>query len=549
MKKRIVTALVLTFTFGVGACSDDGKIHQGYSETIEQYEVDGNIVSNVDTSAFLWNPRNKSEEQIAERAQFLTDAADTRIPAQIQTDKAYMERYKDAIVINSLMPTSVGIIGNTVESFTAGVERNRKAGVTHVSSSVGAFHTKDVMYGFIRDTDPVIENLGLTKAKTTAEHVDHIAMLIGKEGTCYGSDYTHNLYDAMMIQVPMVEKYPPEKGFASPSQMAGIEDIWAIVAARYGRPVASHTRLHGSPKPPTESQMGFNELFTNASLLDAPLLICHNNDYGWWEIEEKLKMARGKGMNMWSEYYPYKAASTAIGASALRPESIEGLLGLKYSEVLYDPSQDKYLSKEEYLQVAKEDPSRTVVVFNPAREKWLPMWLRVAHMTVGSDGMWQTEGLVWDDDPAKFKGHPRTSGTHAKVLRLGREHDVPLMLTLAQLSYWSAYHLGKIGLKMMDERGRLQTGMAADIVIFDPKTVKEGSDYRAGTNGLPSLGMPHVLVNGQLVKKDNKATDVMAGLPVRFPVEDKGRHIDAKQEQWKDEMLLDDGALHATDME
>jgi hypothetical protein len=114
------------------------------------------------------------------------------------------------------------------------------------------------------------------------------------------------------------------------------------------------------------------------------------------------------------------------------------MLGLKYEEVLYDPSQDKYLTKEEYLQVADVDPGRTVIVFNPARKKWLPMWLRVPHMTVGSDGMWQNEGLGWNDDPAKFKGHPRTSGTHSRVLRLAREQDVPLMHTIAQLSYWPA---------------------------------------------------------------------------------------------------------------
>ena len=314
-------------------------------------------------------------------------------------------------------------------------------------------------------------------------------------------------------------------------------------AARYGRPIASHTRLHGSTKPPLESQMGFNELFTNAALLKAPLLISHNNDYGWWEAEEKLKLAREQGMNMWSEYYPYEAASTAIGAVPLKPESVEGVLGLKYKDVLYDPSQDKYLNKEEYLQVVKEDPGRTVVVFNPARKKWLPMWLRVPNMVVASDGMWQNEGLGWEDDPAKFKGHPRTSGTHTTTLRLARENGVPLMHTLAQLSYWSAYHLGKTGLKMMQERGRLQQGMAADIVVFDPENVREGSGYKAGENGLPPIGLPHVIVNGQFVKKDDKATNIMAGLPVRYPVEDKPRHVEATQEQWQSDMLVDDGAI------
>ncbi len=160
-------------------------------------------------------------------------------------------------------------------------------------------------------------------------------------------------------------------------------------AARYGRPIASHTRFHGGTLPPNEAQMGFAEIFTNAALLKAPLLYSHNNDYGWWEIEEKLKLARAQGMNMWSEYYPYEAASTAIGAAPLRPESLEDMLGLKYEDVLYDPSQDKYLKKDEYLQVVKDDPGRTIVVFNPARKKWLPMWLRVPHMVVGSDGMCQ----------------------------------------------------------------------------------------------------------------------------------------------------------------
>ena len=314
-------------------------------------------------------------------------------------------------------------------------------------------------------------------------------------------------------------------------------------AAHYGRPIGSHSRFHGSNKPPVEAQMGFNEIFTNAMLLKAPLLYSHNNDYGWWEIEEKLAMAREQGLNMWAEYYPYEAASTAIGAVPLRPESLEGKLGLKYGEVLYDPSQDKYLDKEEYLQVAADDPGRTVIAFNPARREWLPMWLRMPHMVVGSDGMWQNEGLGWDDDPALFKGHPRTSGSHTTVLRLAREEGVPLMFTLSQLSYWPAYHLGATGLKQMNARGRMQEGMIADIVVFDPETVAERSTYKAGENGLPPLGLPHVIVNGQPVKRNGKATNVMAGQPIRFPVEDEGRHVPATTEQWLEDFSIDDSSM------
>ena len=194
------------------------------------------------------------------------------------------------------------------------------------------------------------------------------------------------------------------------------------VAARYGRPMALHARFHTSSKPPTEAQLGFAEVFTNAFLLDAPLLYMHNNDYGWWEIEEKLQMARKKGLNMWSEHYPYAAGSSAISADLFKPEAVEGMLGLKYEEVMFDPVQDKYLTKEEYLQVVREDPSRIVIGFNPPRRKWMEHWLRMPHMVVAADSMWSTDpSQNWDTDPAEYLGHPRTSGTHTKSLRMARE--------------------------------------------------------------------------------------------------------------------------------
>jgi N-acyl-D-glutamate deacylase len=298
-------------------------------------------------------------------------------------------------------------------------------------------------------------------------------------------------------------------------------------AARYGRVTASHTRFHTSANTPQEAPLGFDELFTNASLLDAPLLICHDNDYGWWEIEEKLAMARAKGMNMWAEYYPYAAGSTAIGAEMLRPDALKAL-GLAYQDVMYDPSQDKYLTEEQYSAIVKEDVGRTVIVFNPPRTEWMKSWIRMPHMTVGSDAMWSTDkSLTWDSDPAKFSGHPRTSGSHTLVLRMAREAGVPLMFTLSQLSYWSALHLGDAGITSMQVRGRMQEGMVADIVVFDPVTVTEKSDYKAGTNGLPPEGLPHVIVNGQFVKRDGKATDQFPGVAIRYPEEDKGRFVPA----------------------
>ena len=315
-------------------------------------------------------------------------------------------------------------------------------------------------------------------------------------------------------------------------------------AARYGRATGVHGRFHTSATNP-EAPLGFAEVFTNAFLLDAPLLYSHNNDYGWWEIEEKLQMARAKGLNMWAEYYPYTAGSTSIASDQLTPDAIAAL-GLKYEDIMYDPSQDQFLTIEEYKQVAEDDPGRTVIVFNPAREEWLPQWLRVPNMVVGSDSMWYTEDLGLRGDPLLFAGHPRTSGSHSTVLKLAREEGVPLMFTLSQLSYWPAYHMGATGVEFLNVRGRMQEGMAADIVIFDPETVGPGSDYQSGTQGLPPRGMPHVVVNGVFVKRDGAATGALPGKPMRFPPENQPRHEPVDTQVWQETFTLQDAALDGT---
>ena len=73
----------------------------------------------------------------------------------------------------------------------------------------------------------------------------------------------------------------------------------------------------------------------------------------------------------------------------------------------------------------------------------------------------------------------------------------------------------------------MQEGMVAHIVVFDPETIVEQSTYKPGENGLPPVGLPHVIVNGVFVKRDGEATGALPGLPIRYPVEDKGRHVPA----------------------
>jgi microsomal dipeptidase-like Zn-dependent dipeptidase len=154
MNKRIAIALTGLVTIaGCGQAPDEHQaaepaaapvatsdIHQGYSETADQYEVDGWVISNVDVYANLWNPRGKTDDQILERAQFLTDSYDlVRTPEQQTRAQQAREKYSDAIAINSVMIGAAGIVGTEAEHMASGLKRNHEKGITLASLTAFAF--------------------------------------------------------------------------------------------------------------------------------------------------------------------------------------------------------------------------------------------------------------------------------------------------------------------------------------------------------------------------------------------------------------------------
>ncbi|UCF21692.1 MAG: amidohydrolase family protein [Gemmatimonadota bacterium] len=322
-------------------------------------------------------------------------------------------------------------------------------------------------------------------------------------------------------------------------------------AARYGRLTSVHTRYHLNSQTPTEAPIALDEVLANAMVLRAPLLLAHDNDYGWWENEEKLQLARTQGYNVWGEYYPFAAGSTLISADFLRPDLWEDANGYKYEETVYDPTVDKFLTKDEYLQAVQETPGKTVVIHLPPRQRWLKYWLTIPHMVVASDAMTGLgrDGtlLPWEADPSEYAGHPRTAGSYSMTLQLGRENGVPLMFTLSQLSYWTAKHLGDTGLEAMRERGRVQVGKVADLTLFNPETVAARATYKAGENGLPPAGIPYVIVNGTIVVMEGEVLPVKPGQPIRFPTEPKGRFQALDLNKWLGEHSINVPQTHVDD--
>ncbi len=319
------------------------------------------------------------------------------------------------------------------------------------------------------------------------------------------------------------------------------------VGARYGRFTSVHSRH--TPGTATSEANGAQEILVNAIALDAPAVINHYNNPGWELVQELLVRLRGRGFNVWGEYYPYAAGSTTINAAFIRPEVWVDQLGNRYEDTLQDPDTGEFYSRERYEREADEDPTKQVVLYKMSADE-IPRWVALPGVVLGSDAMPVPGGwdqLPWDTPFDELPNmHPRVAGAHGRSLRIARENGIPLMQVLAGFSHNPAKYLGTTGLEAMQIRGRMQEGMVADITVLDPDTVTDNATYVRGT--LPTTGIPVVIVNGVVVVENGRVVpDVFPGQPIRFAEEAQARFEPLSVENWHEEYLISPTGFHGLD--
>jgi N-acyl-D-amino-acid deacylase len=116
------------------------------------------------------------------------------------------------------------------------------------------------------------------------------------------------------------------------------------------------------------------------------------------------------------------------------------------------------------------------------------------------------EGILGRDHP-----HPRAYGTFPRILRkyVREEHKLTLEDAIRKFSALPAQRL------RLEGRGLLRAGMWADVVSFDPATVRDLATFD-NPNQL-SEGMAYVLVNGVTVIDNGKMTGALPGKVLRGP--------------------------------
>jgi dihydroorotase/N-acyl-D-amino-acid deacylase len=125
----------------------------------------------------------------------------------------------------------------------------------------------------------------------------------------------------------------------------------------------------------------------------------------------------------------------------------------------------------------------------------------------GTDG----ESVAPDGPLSGGLVHPRAYGTLPRVFG-EYVRNLGLMSLEEAVRKASSLSAQRLGIR---DRGLVREGFYADVVVFDPATVAERATYENPHQF--AVGIPYVLVNGEVVVDDGRITSARPGMVVRGP--------------------------------
>jgi N-acyl-D-amino-acid deacylase len=343
----------------------------------------------------------------------------------------------------------------------------------------------------------------------------------------------------------------------APAPYAKTEELIALAAeaARFGGIYASHMRSEGDT-----IDTALDEVFRIGREAKIPVEIWHLKAAGkrnWGrmpEIVSRIERARASGIDVEADTYAYPAWFNSFSAfvppwvheggdakmvarlnnPAIRarihremesdssgwdnewlevpgPEAIlvsvvqnPKLLPLQGKTIAAIAKSEKKDPIDTIFDLLIEDPGMSVAVFAMS-EQDIAYALKQAWVSIDNDSQGTApNGILGQEHP-----HPRAYGTFPRILRKYVREEKLLTLQDA-IRKFSALPAQRMGLT---DRGVLKQGMWADVVIFDPATVRDLATFE-NPNQL-SVGMEYVLVNGVPVIERRKMTDALPGQVLR----------------------------------
>jgi N-acyl-D-amino-acid deacylase len=346
-----------------------------------------------------------------------------------------------------------------------------------------------------------------------------------------------------------------------PNAYADVKELGEVTKAAAGGLYASHVRYDGG-----KLREGIEEAIAIGRTAMVPVHVFHlkvtgQKNFGrMQEVIDLVEKARGEGLRVTADQYPYVASSTGLTAT-IPPWALDGgtarLIGrlkdpkerarIRKEMENTDPAwESRYQSagtwqnvqlasigraringkeigspnqKYEGMRVAEaakqagKDPFDFVFdllieergsigcVYFIIDEADLALAMKQPWVAIGSDG----SALAVDGPLRAGVPHPRNFGTFPRVLgRYVRELKViSLEDAIRKMTSLPASILG------LTDRGTIREGQWADLVILDPATVADKATFEDPFQY--PVGIDTVLVNGKIVLDEGKHTNARPG--------------------------------------
>ena len=345
-----------------------------------------------------------------------------------------------------------------------------------------------------------------------------------------------------------------------PDRFARTEELVAMarVAGRYGGSYISHQRSEADA-----IDESLDEVFRIAREAGVPAIVHHLKTaytQNWGRMPavlQRFARARAEGLDVAADLYPYTAGSNPLDASLpvwvreggraamvtrltdpatrakIKAEILQpsttwenqylgsgGAAGILVSAVgradlkVYQGRTLDDIAKAEQRApldvlidlIAKDDTTGSGIMFfiNEA-----DMRAALAHPNVmlGTD----SGGMAPDSGPPTAGVHPRAWGSAARILGVYVREERLLTLEEAVRKMTS---LPAQRMRLWD-RGVVRPGAAADLVVFDPATIRDRATFQQPRQY--AEGVRYVAVNGQLVVDGGQITAARPGKALRGP--------------------------------
>jgi N-acyl-D-amino-acid deacylase len=221
-------------------------------------------------------------------------------------------------------------------------------------------------------------------------------------------------------------------------------------------------------------------------------------------IREKVKAEMKRDASDWENLYAAAGSADKLLLVDFKNDTLKKYTGKTLAEV----SRLRGRSPEETaMDLVVEDGSRVGVVYFLMDEGNVRSQIGLSFMSFGSDAAAPAAEGVF----LKSSTHPRAYGNFARLLGKYVREDkiITLEEAIYRLTGFPAFNL------KLKKRGIIFPGYYADLVIFDPATIKDKATYEQPHQY--AEGVHHVFVNGVQVIKDGEHTGAKPGRFVKGP--------------------------------